>query len=191
MVWMKIESLAITGVKLVRLEPTYDERGFFTRAFCVDEFARAGLPTRFVQSSVSFNRKAGTVRGLHFQWPPSTEGKLVRCTRGAMHDVLLDLRPESASYLAHLAVRLDAENRDAIYIPHGVAHGFMSLEDSTEVHYQMTDFFAPDLGAGFRWNDPAFGIVWPKTGAIVVSERDAQHPDFDRNAFEAELQGRR
>jgi dTDP-4-dehydrorhamnose 3,5-epimerase len=191
MVWMRIESLAIAGVKLVRLRPTFDDRGFFARAFDVNEFAQAGLPTHFVQSSVSFNLKAGTVRGMHFQWPPSTEGKLVRCTRGAMHDVFLDLRPESASYLMHAAVRLDPENRDAVYIPHGVAHGFMSLEDSTEVHYQMTDFFASNLGAGFRWNDPAFGIVWPRTDAIVVSERDTHYPDFDRHAFEAELQGRR
>lgn len=123
---------------------------------------------------------------MHFQWPPSHEGKLVRCTRGAIFDVLLDLRPGSSSYLRHVGVALDDDNRDSVYIPPGIAHGFQTLRDGTEVLYQMTDRFAPDLGAGVRWNDPAFGVRWP-IEKIVISDRDAQYPDFDRANYEAEL----
>ncbi len=143
-----------------------------------------------MQASISFNSKRGTVRGMHFQWPPSREGKLVRCIRGGVHDVLLDLRPESSTYLRHVSVRLDEDNRDSVFIPHGVAHGFQTLADATEVLYQMTDEYAPALAAGVRWNDPGFAIEWPIHGAIVISERDAGYADFDRGAFEAEL-GRR
>jgi dTDP-4-dehydrorhamnose 3,5-epimerase len=124
---------------------------------------------------------------MHFQWPPSREGKLVRCLRGSVFDVLLDLRPDSPSYLRHVSVSLDEENRDAVFIPHGVAHGFQTLSDSTEVLYQMTDVYAPDLAGGFRWDDPSFGIEWPVRSEIVISDRDALYRDFDRQAFESEL----
>ena len=127
------------------------------------------------------------MRGLHFQWPPSREGKLVRCLKGRVFDVLLDLRPNSPSYLRHVTVELDDEKRDAVFIPHGVAHGFQTLVDSTEVLYQMTDMFAPHLAAGVRWNDPAFGIYWPMRSGIILSEQDANCPAFDRQAFEVEL----
>ena len=186
---MRFEPLAIEGAVLVRIEPHRDARGYFARSFCVEEFAAAGLPAHFVQASVSFNERAGTVRGMHFQWPPSQEGKLVRCTRGRLHDVLLDLRPKSASYLRHVSVTLDEESCDAVYIPPGLAHGFQTLQPRTEVLYQMTAIYAPALAAGVRWNDPAFAINWPAPES-VISERDAAYPDFDRRQFEHELETR-
>lgn len=187
---MLFATLTIAGAKRVRVEQRLDNRGFFARVFCAEEFAAHGLPSVTVQSSISYNVKAGTLRGMHFQWPPSREGKLVRCSRGELFDVLLDLRPDSPSYLQHEAVVLSQDNRDAVFIPTGVAHGFQTLTDDTEVLYQMTDYFAPDLQAGFRWNDPQFGIQWPQSD-IVISGRDASYPDFDRRAYEAEYARRR
>lgn len=184
---MRFEALPIDQAMLVRIEPQADPRGYFARIFCAREFAAAGLPTEAVQSSLSYNARRGTVRGMHFQWPPSQEGKLVRCIRGGLFDVLLDLRPASPTYLRHAAVRLDTDNRDAVYIPPGVAHGFQTLVDATEVLYQMTDAYAPDLAAGVRWNDPQFAIDWPITSDLVIADRDASYPDFERRAFEAEL----
>jgi dTDP-4-dehydrorhamnose 3,5-epimerase len=186
---MRFERLAIDGAALVRIEPHRDARGFFARSFCVEEFAAAGLATQALQASVSYNERAGTMRGMHFQWPPSQEGKLVRCVRGGMHDVLLDLRPGSATYLRHVGVTLDEDNRDAVFIPPGIAHGFLTLRPHTEVLYQMTDRYAPQLATGVRWNDPAFGISWPHM-EVVISERDARYPDFDRCQFERELERR-
>ena len=186
---MLLQSLEIPGVTLVKLDRKVDSRGFFARSFCAREFAQAGLSSAAVQSSVSYNEQRGTVRGMHFQWPPSREDKLVRCVRGSLLDVLIDLRPDSPKYLQHATVMLNEDNRDAVFIPHGVAHGFQTLADRTEVLYQMSDFFAPDLGAGFRWNDPAFGILWP-IADIVISDRDASAPVFDRRAFEDELASR-
>ena len=142
---MRFEPLGVAGAALVRIEPHPDPRGFFARTFCAREFAAAGLAAAAVQSSVSYNERAGTVRGMHFQWPPSQEAKLVRCIRGRLHDVLLDLRPQSPSYLRHVAVGLDQDNRDAVFIPHGIAHGFQTLSDRTEVLYQMSDYFVPDI----------------------------------------------
>ncbi len=183
---MQFEPLGVAGAALVRIEPLPDPRGFFARTFCAREFAAAGLATAVAQSSVSYNERAGTVRGMHFQWPPSQEAKLVRCLRGRLHDVLLDLRPQSPSYLRHVAVSLDEDNRDAVFIPPGIAHGFQTLSDRTEVLYQMSDYFVPDISTGFRWNDPAFGIAWPMP-VSAMSERDANCDDFDRRRFEAEL----
>jgi len=183
---MLIDKLEIAGAALVRLERKVDERGFFARTFCAQEFAAAGLTVAVAQTSISYNERRGTVRGLHFQWPPSREDKLVRCLRGEILDVLLDLRPDSPTYLRHRALVLNEENRDAVFIPYGVAHGFQALADRTEVLYQMTDFFAGDLNAGVRWNDPAFGIRWPLP-VSVISERDAACADFERVAFESEL----
>jgi dTDP-4-dehydrorhamnose 3,5-epimerase len=187
---MRFESLPIDGAMLVRIEPQRDARGFFARIYCAAQFGAQGLPTEAVQTSVSFNEHPGTVRGIHFQWPPSREAKLVRCLRGRLCDVLLDLRPQSSSYLRHVAVTLDEDNRDAVFIPHGVAHGFQTLAGRTEVQYQMTDSYAPQLAAGVRWNDPAFAIRWPMSEPIVISDRDATYPDFDRRHFEAELASR-
>ncbi len=188
---MRFEKLPIDGAFLVRIEPRTDARGFFARTFCRREFAEAGLPDTFVQDSISHNSKQGTVRGLHFQWPPSREGKLVRCTRGSLFDVLVDLRPDRASYLAHVHVVLNQESQEAVFVPPGVAHGFQTLADDTDVLYQMTDYYVPDLAAGVRWNDPAFGITWPCADAIVITDRDGSCTDFDRDAFEAELERRR
>lgn len=187
---MRFEPLSMDGAVLVRIEPQHDSRGFFARTFCVAQFAAHGLPTAALQASISYNEHCGTVRGMHFQWPPSREGKLVRCLRGRVSDVLLDLRPHSASYLQHICINLDEENRDAVFIPHGVAHGFQTMTARTEVLYQMTDVYAPELAAGLRWNDPAFGIQWPITANIVISDRDATYADFDRQRFEAELMRR-
>jgi dTDP-4-dehydrorhamnose 3,5-epimerase len=184
---MLFESLQLAGAVLVRLDRHEDERGFFARTVCADEFRAHGLPYTFVQSSTSWNRRRGTVRGLHFQWPPSHEGKLVRCVRGAICDVLLDLRPAQPTYLRHQAVRLDADNRDAVFIPAGVAHGFQTLADETEVLYQMSDVHVPSLAGGVRWNDAAFAIRWPLSGDIIIAARDASWPDFAPGDFEAEL----
>lgn len=181
------DPLQLAGAALVRLDRHEDSRGFFARAVCMDEFRAHGLPGSFVQSSISWNRRRGTLRGLHFQWPPSQEGKLVRCVRGAIYDVLLDLRPMQPTYLRHQAVSLDEDNRDAVFVPSGVAHGFQTLADDTEVLYQMSDAHAPALAGGVRWNDDAFGIRWPLSGDIVIAERDATWPDFERHDFEAEL----
>ena len=187
---MRFEALELSGAALVKLERLPDERGFFARSMCAEEFRAHGLPAEFVQSSISWNRRRGTLRGMHFQWPPSREGKLVRCLRGAIHDVLLDLRPAEPTYLRHHAVVLDQENRDAVFIPSGVAHGFQTLADDSEVLYQMTDFHAPALAAGVRWNDTAFGIRWPIGDDIVIAPRDASYPDFDARAFAVELNRR-
>ena len=186
---MRFEPLPIAGAMLVQIEPQRDARGFFARTYCASEFAAAGLPTQVVQASVSYNETTGTVRGMHFQLPPSRESKLVRCVRGALYDVLVDLRPQSATYLQHLGVTLDEENRAAVFIPHGVAHGFQTLSPRTELLYQMTDVYAPKLAAGVRWNDPAFNISWPQQ-VSSISYRDTQYPDFDRAQFERELRRR-
>ncbi len=186
---MLFEPLDIPGAALIRIDRKSDPRGFFARTFCAEEFRDHGLPAAFVQCSISYNERRGTLRGMHFQWPPSREGKLVRCVRGRLFDVLIDLRPDSPAYLQHRSVVLDEEERNAVFIPHGIAHGFQTLADRTEALYQMTDFFAPDLNAGMRWNDPAFAIAWPLAGP-TLSERDAVAPDFDRRAFEAELERR-
>jgi dTDP-4-dehydrorhamnose 3,5-epimerase len=187
---MLFEALDLAGAALVKMERQCDERGFFARSACAEEFHAHGLPATFVQSSVSWNHRRATVRGMHFQWPPSQEGKLVRCVRGAIHDVLLDLRPAEPTYLNYRALVLDEDNRDAVFIPSGVAHGFQTLADDCEVLYQMTDVHAAELAAGVRWNDPTFGIRWPITSDIVIAPRDARYPDFDRQGFEAQLRER-
>jgi dTDP-4-dehydrorhamnose 3,5-epimerase len=186
---MHFEPLPVEGAVLVKIEANHDERGFFARTFCAREFAARGLPTAAVQSSISYNERRGTLRGMHFQWPHSHEDKLVRCLRGSLLDVLLDLRPKSSSYLRHCSVALDDQMRNAVFVPHGVAHGFQTLSDRTEVLYQMTDFFAPDLGSGVRWDDSAFGIHWPLPPA-GISDRDAHYPDFDQARYEAEFAAR-
>jgi dTDP-4-dehydrorhamnose 3,5-epimerase len=168
---------SLAGVSLVNPEPREDFRGFFARTWCEREARAVGLNDRWVQSSLSYTKSKGTLRGLHFQRAPSEEIKLVRCTAGAIFDVVVDLRPDSPTFKRHLAVELSAENRTAIYIPRGCAHGYQTLVDSVEVLYQMSEFHAPDLAAGVRWDDPAFGIVWPDRNPIMA-ERDRCYPDF-------------
>ena len=174
---MIFEALEIDGLWRVRLEPHADERGFFARTFCADEFAAHGLVYAFEQSSLSRNTRAGVVRGMHFQALPDAETKFVRCVRGAVFDVAIDLRPGSLTPGRWHGEVLDARHGAGLYIPAGFAHGFQTLEDDSEVLYQITPRFRPGLGRGVRWNDPAFAIAWPRADA-VVSERDAAYPDW-------------
>ena len=174
---MIFEQTRIQGVYLISPERLEDERGFFARTWDRDEFERRGLDPRAVQSSISFNQRRGTLRGLHYQAAPFEEAKLVRCTAGAIFDVALDLRPESPTFCAWVGAELSADNRAALYVPQGCAHGFLTLEDRSEIHYQMTEAYVPEAGRGVRWDDPAFGIAWP--GEVsVITERDRTYPDF-------------
>jgi dTDP-4-dehydrorhamnose 3,5-epimerase len=184
---MQFRPTRIAGAMVVGIEPHSDARGFFARTWCAREFAAQGLPAQFVQASISRNTRLGTVRGLHLQLPPSQEGKLVSCIAGAMHDVIVDLRPDSATFLGHVAIELNAATHEALYIPPLVAHGFQTLADDTEVLYLMTDYFAPQLGWGVRWNDPAFAIDWPMASVSVIAPRDAGYPDFDADAWRDRL----
>jgi len=172
---MKFLRTPLAGAWLIELEPHGDERGFFARTFCAREFEQAGLASAFVQCNVSLNVQRGTLRGLHYQRPPAAEIKLVRCTAGAILDVIVDLRPESATYRQHYAVELNARNRRALYVPELFAHGFQTLEDQTEVFYQMSAFYAPALAAGLRPSDPKLGIAWPLP-VSCLSEKDQQWP---------------
>jgi dTDP-4-dehydrorhamnose 3,5-epimerase len=171
------EALPISGAFAVAIEPHIDERGFFARLWCRDEFAAHGIRVDLVQASVSHNRRAGTLRGLHFSHAPSSEGKLVRCERGRAYDVMVDLRPDSAAYLTHVAVELDAERHNAVWIPPGVAHGFQTLVDDTDIVYGMSDAYRPELADGVRFDDPAFGLRWPLP-VSAIAERDRTYPDF-------------
>jgi dTDP-4-dehydrorhamnose 3,5-epimerase len=168
----------LAGAFLVESEPREDERGFFARVFCQREFAKQGLATQFVQVNDSLARAAGTLRGMHYQLPPHAETKLVRCLRGALFDVIVDLRPGSPTLRRHFGVRLDAESRTMLYVPRGFAHGFITLEPDTEALYFVDAFYAPEAERGLRWDDPALGIVWPLVPR-VISEKDRTHPDFD------------
>jgi dTDP-4-dehydrorhamnose 3,5-epimerase len=169
--------LDLPGAFRIELEPHSDERGFFARTFCAREFAAAGLDGRLAQASLSWNPRRGTLRGLHWQAEPHAEAKVVRCARGRIWDVLVDVRPGSPAFRRHVALELGAEDRAAVYIPTGVAHGFLTLEDGCEVHYQMSEFHAPEAARGARYDDPAFAIAWP-AAVRVVSERDRSWPAF-------------
>jgi dTDP-4-dehydrorhamnose 3,5-epimerase len=169
--------LALPGAFIVRPEPIADERGFFARTFCREEFVAQGLNPNLAQCSVSFNKRRGTLRGMHYQKAPHEEDKLVRCTMGAIYDVLVDIRPGSPTFRRWSGVELSAENRTAVYIPKGFAHGFLTLSDDTEVFYQMSEPFQPECAAGVRWNDPAFGVSWP-ADVRVISDRDQAYPNF-------------
>lgn len=175
---MIFQDTGLAGAVAIEIERVADARGFFARTFCAREFAERGLTARFVQSSVSFNTRAGTLRGMHFQMPPHREVKLVRCTAGAVWDAIVDLRSGSPTRLRWFGTELSAENRRALYIPEGFAHGFITLEPNSEVFYEMSEFYAPESARGLRWNDPALGIAWPKPPQ-VIAERDASYPDLD------------
>jgi dTDP-4-dehydrorhamnose 3,5-epimerase len=182
---VKFSETPLPGAFIVEIEPHRDERGYFTRTWCAREFEAARLSTEFVQASLSHNLKRGTLRGMHLQLPPSQEAKLVRCTRGRIYDVIVDLRPESPAYLHHFGVELTASDHTALFIPPAMLHGFQTLEDDTEVYYQMSDYYAPDAGFGARWNDPAFAIEWPLVENLTLADRDASYPDFDPAVYEA------
>lgn len=174
---MKFTPTDLPGAYLVEIEPIADERGFFARAWDGEAFAAQGLNAALAQCNISFNRRKGTLRGMHYQAAPHEEAKLVRCTMGALLDVIVDLRPDSPTYLRHVAVELSAANRRALFVPEGLAHGFQTLVDETEVFYQMSRAFVVGAGRGVRWDDPAFAIAWP-AAERTISERDRTWPDW-------------
>jgi dTDP-4-dehydrorhamnose 3,5-epimerase len=169
--------LPLRGAMLVDLERSEDARGYFARAWCEREFRAAGLNSRLVQASVSYNRRRGTLRGMHYQLAPHAEDKLVRCIQGAVWDVIIDLRPGSPTYLQHRGVELTAARGRALYVPQGFAHGFQSLVDETQLFYQMSQFHEPGAARGIRWDDPLFAIDWPERPPIL-NQRDATYPDY-------------
>lgn len=172
---MKFAETPLKGAFVVDLDRLEDDRGFFARSFCEKEFAAHGLAPRFVQCNVSYNRRAGTLRGMHYQQAPDEEDKLVRCTMGAIHDVIVDIRPGSATRLKSFSIELSARNRTALFIPRGFAHGFQTLADDSEVFYQMSGFFQPGSARGMRWDDPALALDWPLANPIL-SEKDRGYP---------------
>ena len=162
---------------MIELEPLADSRGFFARTFCRKEFEAHGIDAHVEQCNISFNKRKGTLRGMHYQVSPFAEPKLVRCTAGSIYDVIIDLRPWSPTFKQHFAVELSAENRRTLFIPVDFAHGFQTLCDNVEVFYQMGQPFSGEHARGVRWNDPAFGIQWPQDERIII-ERDRNYPDF-------------
>lgn len=175
---MKFHRLPLEGAFCIELDLIEDERGFFARSFCRKEFLSHGLDAHIEQSSLSYNKYKKTLRGMHFQLAPYAEVKIVTCLQGAIYDVLLDLRPESATFLQWHSVELKGEEEKALYIPKGFAHGFQTLEDDTKILYQISQSFEPTAYRGVRWNDPSFGIEWPYKSDLIISEKDQQHPDF-------------
>ena len=176
---MKFHPLRIPGAFLIEIETISDDRGFFARSWCNQEFTDRGLNAKISQCSLSFNHKKGTLRGMHYQAAPHEEAKLVRCTQGAIYDVLLDLRPTSPRYCTWIAEELSAQNHHALFIPEGVAHGFQTLTDDVEVFYQISEAYHAELSRGVRWDDPAFNIAWPEDDR-TLSDRDRQYPDYLR-----------
>lgn len=174
---MKFVSIPLNGAYVIEVEPSFDERGFFARCWSADEFEERGLTTRLAQCSISFNSHRNTLRGLHYQNEPYAEAKVVRCSAGAMYDVLVDLRCGSPTYRKWFGVELNAENRKMLYVPKGFAHGFQTLVDNTEVFYQISENYRREASSGVRWNDPSFAIDWPITNPIL-SERDRTFPDY-------------
>lgn len=169
----------LKGAHLIQLEPLEDDRGFFSRTFCREEFERHGLNPCVAQCSLSYNYRKGTLRGLHYQVAPRQEAKLVRCTAGSIFDVIVDLRPASLTYCQWFGVELGSQQRRVmVYVPEGFAHGFQTLEDDTEILYQISELYSPDDARGVRWDDPAFAIQWPEEPR-VMSERDKSFPDYE------------
>jgi dTDP-4-dehydrorhamnose 3,5-epimerase len=174
---MKFIETELSGAFIIRPELAKDARGFFARVFCQREFREQGLHASLVQCNISFNREKDTLRGMHYQVAPHREAKLVRCTSGAIFDVIVDLRSDSPTFRKWLGVELSAEHRTMLYVPERFAHGYLTLTGNTEVFYQVSEFYAPSGERGVRWNDPAFGIRWPASPR-VISDKDAGHPDF-------------
>jgi dTDP-4-dehydrorhamnose 3,5-epimerase len=175
---MRFTPSPIAGVEVIDLEPRHDERGFFARAFCTEEVGRHGLATTVSQANLVRSGRRGTVRGMHYQLPPHAEAKYVRCVRGAVFDVAVDLRRSSSTFGYWFGVHLDADNGRMLHIPPGVAHGYQTLEEDSETLYLTSVPYAPDAERGVRWNDPVFGIEWPIAVPILTSDKDAQWPDF-------------
>ena len=175
---MIFQETKIKGAFVIKLERVLDERGFFARTWCQRDFEAHGLNPHLRQCNISFNHKRGTLRGMHYQAKPYEEAKLVRCTRGAIYDVIIDLRPDSSTFKQWLAVELTDQNHLMLYIPEGMAHGFQTLENNTEVFYQMSEFYQPDFARGIRWNDQSFGIEWP-LNLCIMSNKDAAYKDYN------------
>jgi len=167
----------LPGAYLIDIEKRGDQRGFFARGWCQKEFEAHDLIPRVVQTNISLSKRKGTLRGMHYQVAPYAEAKLVRCTRGALYDVIIDLRPDSPTHMQWLGVELSAENYKMLYVPEGFAHGFQTLVDNTEVTYQVSQFYTPEAEGGVRYNDPAFGIEWPLE-VQVISDKDQSWPDY-------------
>lgn len=167
----------LKGAYIIDLQKREDERGFFARTYCANEFAQHGLNTNMPQSNMSLSKMKHTLRGMHFQVDGAEEAKLIRCTKGAILDVIIDIRKDSATYCQHISVELTAENHRMLYVPEGFAHGFITLIENVEVSYQVSQFYTPGKEKGIRWNDPLFNIAWP-TSNPILSEKDADHPDY-------------
>ena len=167
----------LSGAFIIEPEKLEDDRGFFARSWCRREFEAHGLNPRLVQCDISLSKKKGTLRGMHYQLSPFEEAKLVRCTRGSIYDVIIDLRPESPTFKQHIGLVLTGENHKMLYVPEGFAHGFLTVEENTEVFYQMSEFYSADHARGIRWDDPAFGISWP-LGPTTMSDKDRNCADF-------------
>lgn len=174
---MRFTETPLKGAFILDIEKFEDNRGFFSRSFSADEFAKLGLNDKLVQCNISYNNSRGTLRGMHFQDPPFAEDKLVRCTMGALYDVIVDIRPESPTFCKWFGVELTAENRRMVYAPIGFAHGFITLVDQTEIFYQMSQYYSGPHARGYLWNDPAFGINWP-IEPTCISDRDQAHARF-------------
>lgn len=170
---------SLKGAYLITLEPAVDERGSFTRTFCRKEFDKRHLISVYVQNSISVNNSKGTLRGMHYQEDPAAETKLIQCLRGAVYDVIIDLRPQSPTYYSWDSFELSAENQKMLYVPAGFAHGFLTIIDDTALYYMISAYYSPDLTRGVRYDDPAFGIKWPAT-KLIMAEKDRQWPDYER-----------
>jgi dTDP-4-dehydrorhamnose 3,5-epimerase len=175
---MKFIETPLKGAYLIEIEPVSDHRGFFARSWCEQEFGEHGLNSNLVQCNISFNTKKATLRGMHYQIKPHEEAKLVRCTQGSIYDVIIDIRPNSLTFKSWFSIELSATNRQMLYIPEGFAHGFQTLEDNTEVFYQMSNFYHGESARGLKWNDPSFKINWLLTENIIISKKDQNYPNF-------------
>lgn len=176
---MNISEAKLRGAYIIEPKRYEDERGFFASAWSEQEFQQLGVEARFIAGNISFNKHRGTLRGMHFQAAPHGQGKLVRCTRGSIFDVGIDLRRNSPTYKQWFGLELSAENLRMLYLPGDMAHGYLTLEDNCEVYYQVTKDYVPESNCGFRWNDPAFGVEWPWDGLPIMNERDRTYPDFE------------
>ncbi len=175
---MLFKETKLRGAFIVELEPFEDERGFFARSFCKKEFEKQGLNHNIVQCNVSYNKKKGTLRGMHYQVAPHEEAKIVSCTSGALYDVIVDLRVDSVTFKKWIAIELSATNKRMVYIPEGFAHGFQTLQDDTEIFYQMLEYYHPESARAIKWNDPALGIIWPLRDPIM-STKDRNYLDYE------------
>jgi dTDP-4-dehydrorhamnose 3,5-epimerase len=175
---MVFKETRLKNAFIIELEKIVDDRGFFSRAWCQKEFEAKGLNSNVVQCNLAFNISKGTLRGMHYQIAPHEEAKIVRCIRGKVYDVIIDLRPESATYLQWIGVELSSKNRKMLYVPEKFAHGYLTLADNTELFYQVSHFYAPESESGFRWNDPTINIKWPQTNGLIITDKDKNWPDF-------------